>query len=134
MAKRAFHFNNKTGRCETCEGAGVITLSMNVMGTINQICPSCNGKRFKPEVLQVHWNNKNIAEIYDLSIEEAFDFFNEEKQITKILSLMLQLGLGYIKLGNLLIPYLEEKRNELNLPSISPNNQKRPYCCLKNPV
>ncbi|MCB7480557.1 AAA family ATPase [Christiangramia sediminis] len=99
LAKGAFSFNNKTGRCETCEGAGVITLSMNVMGTINQICPSCNGKRFKPEVLQVHWNNKTIAEIYDLSIEEAFDFFNEEKQITKILSLMLQLGLGYVKLG-----------------------------------
>ena len=72
---------------------------MNVMGTINQVCPSCNGKRFKSEVLKVHWNNKNIADIYNLSIEEAFDFFSEEKKITKILSLMQQLGLGYIKLG-----------------------------------
>ncbi len=99
MAKGAFSFNNKSGRCETCEGAGVITLSMNVMGTINQVCPECNGKRFKPEVLQVHWNNKNIAAIYELSIEEAADFFSEEKQLSKILSLMLQLGLGYIKLG-----------------------------------
>ncbi|MFV8224308.1 ATP-binding cassette domain-containing protein [Christiangramia aquimixticola] len=99
LAKGAFSFNNKTGRCETCEGAGVITLSMNVMGAINQVCPTCNGKRFKPEVLQVHWNDKNIADIYDLSIEEAFDFFSEEKKITKILSLMMQLGLGYIKLG-----------------------------------
>lgn len=99
LAKGAFSFNNKSGRCETCEGAGVITLSMNVMGTINQVCPTCNGKRFKPEVLQVHWNQKNIADIYDLSIEEANAFFSEEKKITKILSLMLQLGLGYIKLG-----------------------------------
>ncbi len=99
LAKGAFSFNNKRGRCETCEGAGVITLSMNVMGTINQVCPSCNGKRFKPEVLQVHWNNRNIADIYNLSIEEAFDFFSEEKKITRILSLMLQLGLGYINLG-----------------------------------
>ncbi|MDT0678626.1 ATP-binding cassette domain-containing protein [Autumnicola musiva] len=99
LTKRAFSFNNKIGRCEACEGAGVITLSMNVMGTINQICPKCNGKRFKPEVLQVHWNNKNIADIYNLSIQEAFDFFAGEKKITKILSLMLQLGLGYIKLG-----------------------------------
>ncbi|SDR71331.1 ATP-binding cassette domain-containing protein [Gramella sp. MAR_2010_147] len=99
LAKGAFSFNNKTGRCETCEGAGVITLSMNVMGTINQVCPECNGKRFKPEVLQVHWNNKNIADIYNLSISEAFDFFSGEKKIAKILSLMLQLGLGYIKLG-----------------------------------
>ena len=99
LAKGAFSFNNKSGRCENCEGAGVITLSMNVMGSINQICPVCNGKRFKPEVLRVHWNDKNIADIYNLSIEEAFEFFEEENQITSILSLMLQLGLGYIKLG-----------------------------------
>jgi excinuclease UvrABC ATPase subunit len=99
LAKGAFSFNNKSGRCENCEGAGVITLSMNVMGSINQICPVCNGKRFKPEVLQVHWNHKNIADIYNLSIEEAFEFFEEENQITSILSLMMQLGLGYIKLG-----------------------------------
>lgn len=99
FAKGAFSFNNKSGRCENCEGAGIITLSMNVMGTINQICPVCNGKRFKTEVFRVHWNNKNIADIYNLSIEEAFEFFSEEKQIKAILSLMLQLGLGYIKLG-----------------------------------
>ncbi|TBW28700.1 AAA family ATPase [Gramella sp. KN1008] len=99
LPKGAFSFNNKKGRCETCEGAGVITLSMNLMGTINQVCPSCNGKRFKDEVLQVHLNNKNIADIYNLSIEEAYDFFSEERQITRILSLMLQLGMGYIKLG-----------------------------------
>lgn len=99
LTKGAFSFNNKSGRCETCEGAGVITLSMNVMGSINQICPTCNGKRFKIEVLQVHWNNKNIADIYNLSIEQAYDFLSEEKQITQILAIMLQLGLGYIKLG-----------------------------------
>ncbi|CAL66908.1 ATP-binding cassette domain-containing protein [Christiangramia forsetii] len=99
LTKTAFSFNNKRGRCEACEGAGVITLSMNVMGTINQICPRCNGKRFKAEVLQVHWNKKNISDIYNLSISEAYDFFSEEKQLQKILSLMLQLGLGYIKLG-----------------------------------
>jgi excinuclease ABC subunit A len=99
LAKGTFSFNNKTGRCEACEGAGVITLSMNVMGNINQICPTCNGNRFKPKVLRVHWQEKNIAEIYNLSIEAAYDFFSGEKKIREILSLMLQLGLGYIKLG-----------------------------------
>lgn len=99
LAKGAFSFNNKTGRCEACEGAGVITLSMSVMGNINQVCPMCNGKRFKSEVLRVHWKGKNIADIYNLSIEQAFDFFSSEKKITQILSLMLHLGLGYIKLG-----------------------------------
>ncbi|AWW29339.1 excinuclease ABC subunit A [Echinicola strongylocentroti] len=99
LAKGAFSFNNKTGRCPNCEGAGVITLSMSVMGNINQICPVCQGKRFKPDVLKVHWGNKNIAEIYDLSIKEARGFFAEEKKLAEILTLMLQLGLGYIKLG-----------------------------------
>lgn len=99
LGKGAFSFNNKTGRCEACEGAGVITLSMSVLGNINQVCPTCNGKRFKPEVLGVKWNTKNIADIYNLSSEEAYNFFSSEEKITEILSLMLQLGLGYIKLG-----------------------------------
>ncbi|AGA80242.1 ATP-binding cassette domain-containing protein [Echinicola vietnamensis] len=99
LAKSAFSFNNKSGRCPNCEGAGVITLSMSVMGNINQVCPVCQGKRFKPDVLKVSWQGKNIAEIYDLSIREAAEFFAEEKKLANILALMLQLGLGYIKLG-----------------------------------
>ena len=99
LAKGAFSFNNKTGRCENCEGAGVISLSMSIMGKINQVCPKCNGKRFKPDVLEIQWKSKNIADIYDLSVEEAYEFFIKEKKIKNILSLMLQLGLGYIKLG-----------------------------------
>jgi excinuclease UvrABC ATPase subunit len=99
LAKGAFSFNNKTGRCESCEGAGVITLSMSALGNVNQVCPTCNGKRFKNEVLNIQWEGKNIAEIYNLSVEEANDFFSEEKKLTAILSLMLQLGLGYLKLG-----------------------------------
>ncbi|RFC55080.1 ATP-binding cassette domain-containing protein [Brumimicrobium aurantiacum] len=99
LKKGDFSFNNKSGRCEACEGAGVITLSMNVLGNINQICPTCNGKRFKSHVLQVEWKEKNIADIYDLTIEEALEFFDAEKKIIAILTLMIQLGLGYIKLG-----------------------------------
>ncbi|PKR81706.1 excinuclease ABC subunit A [Brumimicrobium salinarum] len=99
LKKGVFSFNNKTGRCPACEGAGVIILSMSVMGNVNQVCPTCNGQRFKPEVLQVEWKGKNIAAIYDLSIREAHEFFASEKKITKILALMMQLGLGYIKLG-----------------------------------
>ncbi|WBL27244.1 ATP-binding cassette domain-containing protein [Zunongwangia sp. HGR-M22] len=99
LTKSSFSFNNKAGRCERCEGAGVITLSMSVMGAINQTCPTCNGKRFKPEVLKVTWHQKNIAEIYNLSISEGYSFFKEEKKLAEVLSLMISLGLGYIKLG-----------------------------------
>ena len=99
LKKNAFSFNNKAGRCPRCEGGGVITLSMSVMGTINQTCPECNGKRFKPEVLQVHWNNKNISDIYNLSINEAFEFFQTEKKSAEVLALLQRLGVGYLKLG-----------------------------------
>ena len=99
LKSNAFSFNNKEGRCEQCEGAGVITLSMSIMGSVNQVCPTCNGKRFKQEVLGVQWNEKDVSEIYNLSIEEAYVFFSSEKKIVEVLSLMLQLGLGYLKLG-----------------------------------
>ncbi|WP_200979679.1 ATP-binding cassette domain-containing protein [Echinicola sp. 20G] len=99
LSKGAFSFNNKIGRCPNCEGAGVITLSMSLMGNINQVCPVCQGNRFKPEVLKVQWNGKSIAGIYDLSVQEAAVFFSREKKLADILALMLQLGLGYIKLG-----------------------------------
>ncbi|ADF52874.1 ATP-binding cassette domain-containing protein [Zunongwangia profunda] len=99
LKKSAFSFNNKVGRCPRCEGAGVISLSMSVMGTINQTCPACNGKRFKPEVLQVHWNKKNISEIYNLSISEAYEFFKAEKKLCGVLALLQRLGIGYLKLG-----------------------------------
>jgi len=99
LTKASFSFNNKTGRCETCEGAGVLTLSMNVMGTVNQVCPVCQGKRFKKEVLEIIWNGKNIANIYDLTVLEAIQFFHAEQKILSILLLMKDLGLDYVKLG-----------------------------------
>ena len=99
LQKNAFSFNNKAGRCPRCEGAGVISFSMSVMGTLNQTCPECNGQRFKPEVLQVHWQGKHIADIYQLSIAEAYDFFRHDKKLMDVLALMLRLGLGYLKLG-----------------------------------
>ena len=99
LAKGAFSFNNKIGRCANCEGAGVISLSMSVMGTINQTCPVCNGKRFNKQVLEVKWQEKNISEIYNLSVREAYSFFQEESKLISILKLMIDLGLGYLKLG-----------------------------------
>lgn len=74
LAKGAFSFNNKTGRCEACEGAGVITLSMSALGNINQICPTCNGKRFKLEVLRVHWDEKILQTSTILALKKLMIF------------------------------------------------------------
>ncbi len=99
LSKSAFSFNSKVGRCVTCEGAGIKVLSMSALGTVNQVCPTCSGKRFKEYVLQAQWHHKSIAEVYQLSVNEAIHFFKEEKSIVNILNLMQHLGLGYLKLG-----------------------------------
>jgi len=133
LGKGAFSFNNKTGRCEACEGAGVITLSMSALGNINQVCPSCNGKRFKPEVLRVHWHDKNIADLYNLSIEAACEFFKGEKHLTKTLSLMVQLGLGYIKLGQPSNTLSGGEAQRIKLTKHFAKNSKRTLLILEEP-
>lgn len=94
-----FSFNVEGGRCETCEGEGEIRVEMQFMADIFLKCESCHGKRFKQEVLEVEYNGKNIADILDLTVEEALVFFADKKPIyDKILPLM-DVGLGYVKLG-----------------------------------
>src|SRR5690554_5571023 len=100
---------------------------MSVLGNINLKCPTCNGKRFKSEVLQVKWNEKNISEIYNLSIDEAFAFFSTEKKITDVLSLMIQLGLDYIKLGQPSNTLSGGEAQRVKLTNISQKNLQKPF-------
>jgi len=97
--KSHFSFNNKGGRCETCEGAGKIQIGMHYMGTIDLNCEACNGQRFNREILEIKVNNLSIARVYDLSINEALIFFQDHKKLYTILSLLQSLDLGYLKLG-----------------------------------
>lgn len=94
-----FSFNVKGGRCETCQGEGFVTVEMQFLADVTLVCEDCKGKRFKPDVLQVKYKEKNIYEILELSIEEALDFFSNEKAIVKKLKPLYDVGLGYIKLG-----------------------------------
>ena len=94
-----FSFNVKGGRCETCQGEGYVTVEMQFLADVRLLCEDCKGQRFKPEVLQVKYKDKNIFEILELSIEEALEFFKEEKSIIKKLKPLNDVGLGYIKLG-----------------------------------
>lgn len=94
-----FSFNVEGGRCETCQGEGEIKVEMQFMADIFLKCESCHGKRFKQEILEVEYNGKNIADILDLTVEEALGFFHDKKGVYEKILPLNDVGLGYVKLG-----------------------------------
>lgn len=94
-----FSFNVEGGRCETCEGEGEIKVEMQFMADIYLECESCHGKRFKQETLEIEYNGKNIAEVLDMTIEDALGFFKDKKPIYDKILPLNDVGLGYVKLG-----------------------------------
>jgi excinuclease ABC subunit A len=96
--KSRFSFNTPGGRCETCEGAGYQQIGMHFMGTVEVLCEACEGRRFDEETLEVG-NGKNISEVLGMTVREATDFFSDEPKIGRYLSILEELGLGYLTLG-----------------------------------
>lgn len=96
-----FSFNAEGGRCEECKGAGVINVEMQFMADLTLQCEACHGKRFKKEILDVCFHDKNIYDVLNMTVSEAIDFFTQydEKQIAIKLKPLQDVGLGYIKLG-----------------------------------
>lgn len=94
-----FSFNVKGGRCEECEGAGLKKLEMNFLPDVYVTCDSCNGLRYNAETLQVKYKGKSIADVLDLTVEEANDFFKDIPKLKNKLKTLFEVGLGYIKLG-----------------------------------
>ncbi len=94
-----FSFNVSGGRCETCKGAGYQKMEMYFFEDLYIKCEDCNGKRYKPEALRVYYRGKNIDDVLNLTVDEAVTFFHAEPKIINKLSLMLDIGLGYLKLG-----------------------------------
>lgn len=94
-----FSFNNKAGRCETCTGTGQIQIGMHFMEDAYILCEQCKGKRYKNNILNITYHDKNIADILEMSVEEAIGFFNDQPKIIDILTIMNNLGIGYLKLG-----------------------------------
>jgi len=94
-----FSFNVEGGRCETCQGEGEIKVEMQFMADIFLRCESCNGKRFKQEILEIEYNGKNIADILDMTVEDALEFFRDKKNVYEKILPLYDVGLGYIKLG-----------------------------------
>ena len=96
-----FSFNVDGGRCETCKGEGEVTIEMQFMADVHLVCDTCNGKRFKKEVLEVTFQNKNIDDILTMTVDDAVAFFGENKQdkISAKLQPLQDVGLGYVQLG-----------------------------------
>jgi excinuclease ABC subunit A len=94
-----FSFNSPQGRCPECQGAGVIKLEMNFLPPAFVRCETCQGTRFNPETLDVLYSGRNIAQVLDLSVEEALEFFAAHKRIARPLQALHDTGLDYLKLG-----------------------------------
>ena len=94
-----FSFNVKGGRCEKCQGDGIIKIQMQFLPDIYVECEECRGKRFNDDTLSVKFKGKNIAEVLDMSVDEALEFFENIPKIKNILQTLHDVGLGYIKLG-----------------------------------
>jgi excinuclease ABC subunit A len=94
-----FSFNNEGGRCEACLGQGVIKLEMNFLPASYMPCQDCSGRRYNPSTLEILYNGKSIGDVMDMTIEQAVEFFAAHPKIRRPLSLLLETGLGYLKLG-----------------------------------
>ena len=94
-----FSFNVKGGRCEACHGDGTLKIEMNFLPDVYVDCEECHGKRYNRETLEVKYNGKSVADVLDMPIEEAARFFKAYPSISRYLDTLVQVGLGYIRLG-----------------------------------
>lgn len=95
----AFSFNTPGGRCQACKGAGFEVVEMQFLSDLVLTCESCNGKRFKKEILEIRWNGKNIDDVLKMSVSESLAFFSDQPEIIRKLYPLIEVGLGYLKLG-----------------------------------
>ncbi|WP_240793942.1 excinuclease ABC subunit UvrA [Pseudorhodobacter turbinis] len=94
-----FSFNVAKGRCPNCEGAGFVSVELLFLPSVYAPCPVCQGQRYNPKTLEITYRNKNIAEVLDLTVGEAHEFFADDPPVLRALEALLQVGLGYLRLG-----------------------------------
>ncbi|HXK61846.1 MAG TPA: excinuclease ABC subunit UvrA, partial [Acidobacteriota bacterium] len=94
-----FSFNVSGGRCETCQGAGVVTVEMQFLADVELLCEDCKGTRFKSKILEIKYKGKNIADVLNLTVHEAIEFFRTHPALVRKLKVLQEIGLGYLRLG-----------------------------------
>lgn len=132
----AFSFNVEGGRCEMCQGEGVVKIEMQFMADIVLPCEACGGKRFKQHVLDVTYKEKSVSDILDLSVDEAVEFFADQPKILNKLSPLQEVGLGYVKLGQSSSTLSGGEAQRIKLASflIKGNNQKKTLFIFDEPT
>lgn len=143
-----FSFNSPQGRCPGCDGAGVVKLEMNFLPPAFARCETCDGRRFNPETLDVEFNGRNIAQVLDLSVAEAREFFAAFPRIRRALDALHDTGLDYLKLGQtsptlsggeaqrvkLVTHLLTGLKPQLELPALTGRRAKRNLFILEEPT
>jgi excinuclease ABC subunit A len=94
-----FSFNVPGGRCEACQGEGVVRVEMQFLADVFVPCDQCDGKRFKPQVLEVRYRGRSITQVLDLTVREALTFFSSSPKVLRRLQVLDEIGLGYLRLG-----------------------------------
>jgi excinuclease ABC subunit A len=94
-----FSFNVAKGRCPTCEGEGFVSVELLFMPSVYAPCSTCGGTRYNPETLEIKWKDKDIAEVLQMTVDTACEFFADEQQIMRALAVLRDIGLGYLRLG-----------------------------------
>ena len=94
-----FSFNTDEGRCPVCDGQGIKKIEMSFLPDVSVLCDTCGGNRFTPETLAIHFKDRSISEVLNMSIDEAVTFFASHKSIHSALKLLQETGLGYLSLG-----------------------------------
>jgi excinuclease ABC subunit A len=130
-----FSFNVKSGRCENCQGAGTIKIEMHFLPDVYITCDVCKGRRFNRETLEVLYKGKNIAEVLDMTVEEAYSFFRKIPVIERKLKMLIEVGLGYVQLGQSAVTLSggEAQRVKLSL-ELSRRSTGRTFYILDEPT
>ena len=120
-----FSFNTPGGRCENCEGTGTITVEMHFLADIEIPCDECNGKRFNKQVLKAKYRDNNIADVFDMTVDEAVDFFQDQKAIVRSLEPLQDVGLGYLRVGQTTATLSGGEAQRLKLANYIAQGRKR---------
>ena len=130
-----FSFNVPGGRCDTCEGQGVVRVEMQFLADVFVPCDQCNGARYKPQVLEVKYRGRNVDQILNMTVREGLLFFNTSQKVLRRLQVLDEIGLGYLRLGQLATTLSGEEAQRIKIASrLSAHGSDRTLYILDEPT